>query len=215
MPSVMRMLVVDDHGLLAEGLAVDVETRVLPAPDGASILATASEWHPHLVLLDLDLGEGVGRSTPFVGALVAGGATVVMLTGVTDPVALGECIEAGATGVLSKRLGFRELLDTLARIVAGDTHTFARQRQELLAALRAARAEQAERMAPLASLTRREREVLAGLVEGRSAQELATEMFVSVATIRSQIKAILRKLGVNSQLAAVAEARRAGLTSAA
>jgi two-component system, NarL family, nitrate/nitrite response regulator NarL len=59
----------------------------------------------------------------------------------------------------------------------------------------------------------REAEVLRGLIEGRSVDELAQEAFVSIATVRSQVRAILRKLGVTSQLAAVGLARRAGWPS--
>ena len=59
-------------------------------------------------------------------------------------------------------------------------------------------------------LTDREQVVLAELMEGHCAEEIANAAFVSISTIRSQIKAILQKLGVNSQLAAVAMARRAG-----
>jgi len=59
-------------------------------------------------------------------------------------------------------------------------------------------------------LTVREQVVLAELMEGHRAVEIANTAFVSISTVRSQIKAIRNKLGVNSQLAAVAMARRAG-----
>ena len=59
-------------------------------------------------------------------------------------------------------------------------------------------------------LTEREQVVLAELIEGHCAEDIAKAAFVSISTVRSQIKAILQKLGVNSQLAAVAMARRAG-----
>ena len=62
-------------------------------------------------------------------------------------------------------------------------------------------------------LTEREQSVLAELMEGHCAEEIAKAAFVSISTVRSQIKAILQKLGVNSQLAAVALTRRAGWSS--
>ena len=64
---------------------------------------------------------------------------------------------------------------------------------------------------PFPVLTEREQVVLAELMEGHCADEIANAAFVSISTVRSQIKAILQKLGVNSQLAAVALARRAGV----
>jgi DNA-binding NarL/FixJ family response regulator len=61
-----------------------------------------------------------------------------------------------------------------------------------------------------ARLTEREQVVLSELIEGHCAEDIAKAAFVSISTVRSQIKSILQKLGVNSQLAAVAMARRAG-----
>ena len=67
-----------------------------------------------------------------------------------------------------------------------------------------------ERLELFATLTDREKVVLAELIEGHCAEDIAKGAFVSISTVRSQIKSILQKLGVNSQLAAVAMARRAG-----
>jgi DNA-binding NarL/FixJ family response regulator len=67
----------------------------------------------------------------------------------------------------------------------------------------------ASRRERFAGLTERERFVLAELIEGHCAEEIANAGFVSISTVRSQIKSILQKLGVSSQLAAVALARRA------
>jgi DNA-binding NarL/FixJ family response regulator len=63
---------------------------------------------------------------------------------------------------------------------------------------------------PFAVLTEREQFVLAELIEGHCAEEIASDAVVSISTVRSHIKSILQKLGVSSQLAAVALARRAG-----
>ena len=77
--------------------------------------------------------------------------------------------------------------------------------------LRAHRSQEGERLAPFSRLTVRECEVLQDLIEGKNAERIANDSFVSVATVRSHIKSLLAKLGVNSQLAAVAAAQRAGL----
>jgi DNA-binding NarL/FixJ family response regulator len=211
----MRLLIVDDHALLAESLAAalacpETDVTIVPSPNLERVLAIAEVERPEVVLLDLELGDDVGRSTAVVPSLVELGACVVVLTGSTDGVALAECIEAGAAGIVGKNHGFTGLVEMLDRVIAGDTSMFERQRHELLFALRRHRSELQARTAPLRSLTRRECEVLAGLERGRNAQELADEMYVSLATVRSQIQSILRKLDVSSQLAAVAEARRAG-----
>src|SRR3546814_16114788 len=81
------------------------------------------------------------------------------------------------------------------------------EREDLLADLRQRRADESERLAPFEKLTEREREVLAGLMQGLAAEALANELFVSMATMRSHIRSILSKPGVRSQLAAVARSQ--------
>jgi two-component system nitrate/nitrite response regulator NarL len=78
-----------------------------------------------------------------------------------------------------------------------------------------AAAPQRQRLAPFEQLTVREHEVLLALTLGHSAEEIAEAHYVSITTVRSHIRSILTKLGVNSQLAAVALAVRAGWTARA
>jgi DNA-binding NarL/FixJ family response regulator len=82
----------------------------------------------------------------------------------------------------------------------------------MLDELRIERAGLRRALSPFERLTARERKVLAALVEGLSAEEIAESHFVSLTTVRSQIRAVLQKLGVRSQLAAVAYANRVGWT---
>jgi DNA-binding NarL/FixJ family response regulator len=82
------------------------------------------------------------------------------------------------------------------------------ERDEMLATLRRHRAEEQRRRAPFDRLTARERAVLAAMMDGSTAEEIARSAFVSLATVRSQIRSILEKLGVHSQMAAVALAHR-------
>ena len=84
------------------------------------------------------------------------------------------------------------------------------ERAAALIELRRRREEAECRLAPFEQLTGREQEVLAYLIEGVPADAIAQECVVSVATVRTQIRSVLQKLDVNSQLAAVAMARRAG-----
>jgi len=211
-----RILVIEDHPLVAEGMAsaleaCGAEVIAVTTPTEREIMDQANRMQPELVLLDLMLGGEFERSISLIDPLRCIGASVLMLTGFDDLVAWAECVEAGALGILSKRTDLRELVDIVARVLGGDTATFERQRRELTAALRERRKAEDVRLAPLRMLTPRETEVLKGLVDGHTAEELASLMYVSLATVRSQIRSILRKLGVNSQLAAVAVARRAGL----
>ena len=82
--------------------------------------------------------------------------------------------------------------------------------RDLLCELHSHRRDRAAQLSRFHQLSVRESEVLEELMAGKAAADIATESYVSIATIRSQIKAILRKLEVNSQLAAVALAYRSG-----
>ena len=84
------------------------------------------------------------------------------------------------------------------------------ERQRAIAEMHAVREGQRRVQAPFESLTDRERQVLEALVDGTAVREMAEGWFVSEATVRSQVRGVLMKLGVNSQLEAVARARRAG-----
>ena len=87
------------------------------------------------------------------------------------------------------------------------------ERRSLLQATKAARAREAVLAEPFERLSSRETQVLQALADGRSVAEIARDWVVSEATVRTQVRAVLTKLGVTSQLAAVAAARRAGWLS--
>jgi two-component system, NarL family, nitrate/nitrite response regulator NarL len=209
-----RLLLVEDHALLAEALSLamrldgfDVHV-VNPEDLGAdAVLDAARELEPEVVLLDLHLG-GAGLSIGLVPPLVGLGARVLMLTASSDEVLLARCIEAGADGVFFKGHPFEELTAFVTDAASGRAVIGQEAREHLLAVL-----DDAERSRALPDgldrLTARESAVLAALVEGKTAEEIASEQFVALSTVRSHIRSILMKLGVNSQLAAVAMARRA------
>ncbi len=212
-----RLLIVEDHELLAGTMALalrqhGLEVHTAAGPSPAAVVGMARELAPVLVLLDLELGPPLGSGLDLIGPLIDAGARVVMVTGVTDRARLGACIEAGATGVVGKAGGFNLLVDAVQRAVEGAPLLREDERQALLDEVRHTRRADRDRLAPFGSLSPREQAVLARLLEGESAETIADCSYVSVATVRSHIRAILLKLGVNSQLAAVALARRAGWT---
>ena len=211
----VHLLIVEDHELLAGTLALalrqeglDVHTATGPTAD--AVVDLARTLAPALVLLDLDLGPPLGDGLDLVPDLVATGARVVMVTGVTDRARLGACLEAGASGIVSKAAGFEHLIAAVQHAADGRAVMGDDERQALLAAARARRRAEEERLRPFRALTPREQAVLARLVAGESAETIAARSYVSLATVRSQIRSVLLKLGVNSQLAAVALAHDAG-----
>jgi two-component system nitrate/nitrite response regulator NarL len=209
----MRVLIVDDHELLAESLRLalsaegyDVEVSGITPPE---VIASAQERPPDVVLLDLDLGEIGGDGSVLVEVLSLGGARVVVISGTSDRLRVASCLEAGASGFVSKSAPLDELLDAVRSAGGGHEVMPEAERLDLLAELRRARVVRKRELAPFEELTGREQYVLAQVIDGRSASEIASGAYVSEATVRTQIRAVLNKLGVRSQLAAVAAARRA------
>jgi DNA-binding NarL/FixJ family response regulator len=213
-----RLAIVEDHALLAQSLAfalmnLGVDVMVVADLSPAAVVETLRTNEPDMVLLDFDLGDaGVGLD--LIPAITELGLRVVMLTGEKSPVTLAECVEAGAIGIIDKSEPFARLIEQVRDVADGRGILSRPARDSLLAELRAHRTQESHRLSPFQRLTVRESEVLQDLVEGKNAERIAEESYVSVATVRSHIKAVLAKLGVNSQLAAVAMVRRAGWSTA-
>jgi DNA-binding NarL/FixJ family response regulator len=210
-----RILVVDDHPLVVTGLSLALRARgwtvhTAEGADAGSVVAIAAELRPDCVLLDLHLGEELGSGIDLIGPLRETGVPVVMLTAETDPFLLASCIEAGAEGWIGKDAFLDRVVASLEDVLAGRALLGCATRESLLDDLRMRRESLTRTLSPFERLTPRERRVLASLAEGLSADEIATTHYVSLPTVRTQVRAILQKLGVRSQLAAVALVNRAG-----
>ncbi len=192
--------------LTAEGFAVTV--AALDSVTG--ILDIVAESAPTLVLLDLDLGGNVGDGLGLVGPLRERGAQILVVSGSGDRPRLASCLEQGAAGVLPKSTPYDTLVDTVIAIAAGRPVISECERHAMLTELRAWRARQRREFAAFETLTVRESQVLAALMDGQGCEAIASAWFVSEATVRTQIRGVLTKLGVTSQLAAAAQAQRVG-----
>ena len=210
------MLIVEDHALLNEALALALrlegfeEILIVDPVDRSDddVIAAARRFRPEVVLLDLHFGSD-RLSIPLIAPLGEMGAQVLMLTAEGDRILLARCLEAGADGIFEKSQPFTDLVCYVADAALGRTVLRPAAREALLAELREHRASATEQLSAFERLTDREASVLAAIVEGNSADEIAASQYVAVSTVRSHIRAVLDKLGVNSQLAAVALARRA------
>jgi DNA-binding NarL/FixJ family response regulator len=214
----ITVLIVEDHAVLAQGLAIVLQQlgHTVVMTDGArgseAIEEQAAALSPEVVLLDLHLEGTVGDTVALIGPLRTSGAEVIVLTGDDNPAHLGACVEAGASAIAAKTQPLEEIIETVQRAARHEVVLSPGYRQQLLDALHDDRAQERERLAPFDTLSAREQEVLGALTKGMSADAAADAFYVSVATVRSQIRSILQKLGVASQLQAVALARQAGWT---
>lgn len=205
--------VVDDHDLVSSLLVGVLAEAGFTAfagyhEDEGEMVVDLRQRSADVVLLDYFLGDGTAEH--LIGEIKAGGAAVVMLTATEDPVTIAQCVEAGAVGHLSKGVSPDELVDAVERVVTTGELLSEEERFDLSATLRQAQSRTEAELAPFRRLTEREQQVMKAICDGRSAAQMAEAWDVSVATVRSHIRAVLVKLNVGSQLEAAAMARRVG-----
>ncbi len=213
----VRILIIEDHALFAESLDLalsvegyDVKRAPMPENGGgspASLLLTVVQLKPRIVLLDLDLGY-LGDGVQLIEPITRSGAHVVVVTASSERSRMGECLHYGARKVVTKNQPLNQILATVRRINEGLPVMERTERDELLRHWNRERAENLELRSRLDRLTAREREVLGELMKGRTVHDVARRSVVSEATVRTQVKSILGKLEVSSQLAAVGLAHR-------
>jgi diguanylate cyclase (GGDEF)-like protein len=210
----VRVLIVDDTNLVAEALMTSLQQHgfghvaLARSVTRDGVVSAAHDFGPDVALVDSEL-SGSATSLSLIRTLSEMGIVVVMLTRTDEPERSARCLEAGAVGIFDKSRALEDLMVLLTDAAMGRTVLQPASRDALLAVVRSQREESERRLAPFRSLTSREQAVLAALMDGKMAEVIAKEHNVSVATIRTQIRAVLQKLGVKSQLAAVALAIRA------
>lgn len=198
---------VDDHALIVHALSASLADRgvscvaVPPMPAG-ELLAAVIAAEPTVALLDLDLGE-FGTSLPLIEPLAAAGIRVLVLTGQTDRLQLGRALKAGALRVIAKGAAFTELVETIQHVAVIGGVQRDPLAAELLAEFTAYERREASARSTWDELTLREQETLAELAQGRTVRDIAHRWIVSETTVRSHVRSILLKFGVQSQLQAV------------
>lgn len=213
-----RVLIIDDHMLFAESLELalslegyDVRRLELPEEGGsmATIRSLALRANPRTVLLDLDLGR-FGDGMALVAPLATAGVNVVVLTASEEIGRWGGCMRLGARRVLPKSGALQQALSTVRRLHQGLPVVNREELETLLDAWARDRRIHDDLRRRLDLLTPRERQVLGALIEGRTVRTISQDSVVSEATVRTQVKSILNKLEVSSQLAAVGLAHQVG-----
>jgi two-component system nitrate/nitrite response regulator NarL len=213
----VRVVIIEDHALFAESLELALslegyDVRRSPQPAAGSsvnaMVAAVVRMRPRIVLLDLDLGF-YGDGARIIAPLAAAGIQVVVVTGSADRPRWGECLRNGARKVHMKTQPLNDILATVRRINQGFPVIDRAERDTLVQLWCEQRHERQQMTARLELLTHREVEVLGQLMKGHTVREIAAHSVVSEATVRTQVKSILAKLEVSSQLAAVGMAHAA------
>jgi DNA-binding NarL/FixJ family response regulator len=210
----VEVLIIDDHPAIGNGLVQLLRIEGIAAqplvPDSSGhVLEVTRSSGARLALLDLDLGWLHETGLDLIAPLRAEGVATIVYSATRDRPLLARALEAGAVGAVTKSQGVDDLIDAVTRARNGEAVNNLRERRELADELHQFRVRLRERLAPFQTLTAREASVLQDLMEGHAAEAIAKRSFVALSTVRSQIRAILSKLNVSSQLGAVALAQQA------
>jgi DNA-binding NarL/FixJ family response regulator len=204
-PSQLRILLVEDHDVMRRALhAILPDDGVRMAAEAGSIgvaRALAPRTDYDLALVDLGLPDGDGVELVAELHALRPYAPVVVFTASEEPETVLRALRAGAVGYLTKDMPAGRLGSVLRGVMRGEA-ALSRRFTNLLV-------QEVQRRAPAPAaegLTPREREVLDLLAEGCQTREIACQLAVSGETVRSHVRAILRKLDVRTRAAAVARA---------
>jgi DNA-binding NarL/FixJ family response regulator len=200
----IRILTVDDHAMLREGIAAVIDGQpdmqvVGEATNGSEAIERFAELKPDVTLMDLQMPEMNGIDALRAIRAKHPDARVIMLTTYKGDAQALAALKGGAAGYLLKTALRRELLDTIRSVHAGRRHVTAEVASEV--ALHAAEE----------SLSQREIDVLTAVAAGKSNKEVARELSVSEDTVKGHLKIIFTKLGVTDRTHAVLIAMRRGI----
>jgi DNA-binding NarL/FixJ family response regulator len=205
----INVLIADEQSLFRQAVRSALETEtdltvVAEAGDGQQAIEAADRFSPHIALIDTDLPKVNGISATRTLRERVPGCKVLVLSNHQDQVALFDAMQAGANGYLTKAIPLAKLIEATRAVLRGETIVPPAMLGDLLSQLVQSKERQNDVLRRLSRLTRREREVLALLVEGADNDLVAQRLVISPETARTHIQNILSKLDVHSRLEALA-----------
>jgi DNA-binding NarL/FixJ family response regulator len=216
---VIRVLLADDQALVRGGLRKIVDTEpdmtvVAEAQDGAEAVELASASRPDVAVLDIRMPHVDGiEATRRIVASVGDDVRVLVLTTFGLDSYVFDALRAGASGFMLKDARPEELLNAIRIVASGAALLAPAVTQAVIAAFARRSAPDPTGSPRLDELTEREREVLLLLTRGRSNAEIAADLVVSDATVKTHVAHVLMKLGVRDRVQAVIFAYETGLVA--
>ena len=203
MPPV-RLLVVDDHPVVRDGLRLMLETQqdmkvVAEAGSGEEAITAFERHRPDVVVMDLRLPGMSGAQAAAALQAAHPGARVIILTSYGGEAEVQAALKAGVRAYLRKDVDRGELLGAIRTVHAGGRYLPAEIRERLA------------EVAPLSDLTRREVEVLERIARGMTNKEIGADLKISEDTVKLHVKNLFGKLDVNDRARAVAVGARRGI----
>jgi DNA-binding NarL/FixJ family response regulator len=210
---VVRVLIVDDHQLFADGLehllGLEPEFEVVATANSIEhAIHAAQECRPDIALVDYLLPDGDGAGAVRALRAVVPTAKFVVVTALNDDATFVAALDSGCDAFVTKDRAADELVGAMRAVSRGESVFPPDLLVRTLPSMRLGRATRD-------AMTRRELQVLALLAEGASTAEIAERLCISTNTVRNHVQNLLGKLGARSRLEAVAIAGRRGLVSGA
>jgi DNA-binding NarL/FixJ family response regulator len=212
------VLIADDEALIRAGFTVLVEaasdlTVVGEARDGAEAVALAARLRPDVVLMDVRMPtmDGLDATARIAAANPSGDTRVLVVTTFDQDEVVFQALRAGASGFVLKDTPPELLLDAIRVVAAGEALLAPAVTRRLVEAFVRTSRPPAAAHPGLDTLTDREREVLVAVAAGRSNDELARELYVSPATVKTHVSRLLAKLGARDRAQLVVVAYESGL----
>jgi len=207
----IRVLLVDDHQMVREGLRFFLSTQpgitvVGEAVTGEEAVQLADTLAPDIVLMDILLPGMSGIAAIRSIHIAHPDTDIIALSSFIDDTKVREAIQAGAAGYLMKDVDPVELADAIHASRRGEIYLHPKAARQLAEALRPARGERQE--PPPEALSERELEVLALVAHGHSNQEIAEQLSVTLKTVKAHVSSVLQKLGLESRVQAALYALR-------
>lgn len=203
----LRLLVVDDHEVVRQGLVSLLDRRegfevVAQAGSVTESIALAARYEPDLVIMDVRLPDGSGIEACREIRAAHPATRVVMLTSYPDEEAVLSAIIAGASGYLLKQIRGRDLVSALEAVGRGESLLDPAVTEKVLERVR--RVATGSVSDELAELTSQERKILLLVAEGKTNKEIAGEIFLSDKTVKNYVSSILSKLNLQRRTQAAA-----------
>ena len=209
-----KVLLADDHAILREGIRMVLDaqpgiTVIGEAKDGRQALEMVEQLQPDVVVMDIAMPNLNGAEATRQIKRRFPRIQVVILTMHENQQYLAQIVSAGATGAVLKRSAGTELVTAVKAAARGESYFSPTLSTMMLDVYRMRLAEQGED--ELAQLTEREREVLQLVAEGKTNQEIADQLFVSIKTVQTHRMHIMEKLGAHDRTDLVKHAIRLGV----
>jgi DNA-binding NarL/FixJ family response regulator len=213
----IRVAVVDDQALVRGGFAVvlglqhDIEV-VAEAGDGAAAIEIARTHRPDVILMDIRMPEMDGlAATKAIVDSADWPVKVLILTTFDPDEYVYKALQAGASGFVLKDISPEDLVAAVRTVADGGALLAPSVTRRLISRFAAPPSLDSSVVSRLDRLTSREREVLVAVAAGSSNIEIAEDLFVGAATVKSHVSSILTKLGLTNRAQAVAFAYESGL----